>query len=445
MPINKIKTAFQDPHKSELLKGSAESIITKVVSMIIGYSFIMILSRNYGAEAVGIYQIALQFMSIIVAIALFGFNQSIIRFTAELVSKSHIKELISIQRRFSIISFAIATIFAIVVFVYSKQIATTFLKDESLDIVFQSLSFVLPVITLNNLYVETIRGLKKIKISEFFRFFSVRFFNLIGFLIAIWFMEFNNLLPIITFEIATFLSFLLVFYFARKYLREKLVNNIDNKESMNRKYISTSFIMYQSIILMMISNEALVFILAYYTDPAEVGIYNIAFLIANLTVFVFGAVTTITAPKYSELYNGNKEIFQKTVRFSTKMIFWSAGIISVVTIIFSDLLMGIFGTEFLAGSLILIILSLGNFINAFTGSSGLLLDMVGKHHIRRNILIFNTVITLILSFSLVPSYGALGLAYSSLANMIIGNFIGAYYVYKNLGVNMIYLPLITKG
>jgi len=441
----KIKNILVNPHKKELLKGSVESIVIKVAGMMIGYTFIVILSRNYGAEAVGIYQIALQFMAIMVTISLFGFNQSIIRFTAELASKNHINELISLQRRFSVISFSIASILAIGVFIYSKELAITFLKDENLAIVFQSLSFMLPFFTLNNLFVETLRGLKKIKISEFFRLFSIRFFNLVGFLIAIWLVKFNNLLPIFTFEIAMFLSFILVFYFSQKYLKEKLVDNEDEKERTKRDYISTSFTMYQSILLMMMSNQVLVFILAYYTDPAEVGVYNVAFQIANLVIFISGALSTVLMPKFSEVYHNDRDNFKNIVRFSSKLFFWSTGVLSIISIVYADSLMAIFGSEFVAGSIFLIILSIGNFLNAITGIGGGILDMVGKQHIRRNLLLFNTTVAIVLGTYLIRQYGALGLAYTVLVRMSISSILSVYFMKKLFDINLIYIPMITKG
>jgi len=303
----------------------------------------------------------------------------------------------------------------------------------------------LPFFTLNNLFVETLRGLKKIKISEFFRLFSIRFFNLVGFLIAIWLVKFNNLLPIFTFEIAMFLSFILVFYFSQKYLKEKLVDNEDEKERTKRDYISTSFTMYQSILLMMMSNQVLVFILAYYTDPAEVGVYNVAFQIANLVIFISGALSTVLMPKFSEVYHNDRDNFKNIVRFSSKLFFWSTGVLSIISIVYADSLMAIFGSEFVAGSIFLIILSIGNFLNAITGIGGGILDMVGKQHIRRNLLLFNTTVAIVLGTYLIRQYGALGLAYTVLVRMSISSILSVYFMKKLFDINLIYIPMITKG
>ena len=159
--ISKIRYIFNQPHKREILKGSFETITIKVMGMLIGYAFILILSRNYGAKAVGIYQISLQFIVIASTISLLGFNQAIIRFSSELISKNHISELKKIIKKFSFISFLLSIAIATTIYFFSKELTGLLLKDQDLIIVFKLLSIALPFYTLNLLYVELMRGLKK--------------------------------------------------------------------------------------------------------------------------------------------------------------------------------------------------------------------------------------------------------------------------------------------
>ena len=441
--ISRFRNILIQPHKRELLKGSLITIIIKVAGMLVGYAFIMLLSRKYGAEAVGIYQISLQFITVMVTIALLGFNQAIIRFSSELVSKNYITELKKVIVKFSLVSFGLSMLFAYLTSMYASDLAVILLKDHDYANIFQVIAFAIPVFTLNLLFVELIRGLKKIKQSEFLRLFSTRFFNLIAFWFMIWIVDFDYLLPVLTYESALALTLCFSTCFLFRFLHEKSKFNIEIGVSA-RKYFTTSFTMYQSILLMMASGQLLTFVLAYYANPVEVGVYNVAFQIASLSTFIFASVTTITAPKYAELYYNDKIEFKHIVRFSSKLIFWTTGTVSLVVIILSKWLLGLFGEEFIVGTTILIILSLANFVNAFTGAGGVLLDMIGKQKIRRNILLSSTLTIIILSFILIPLYGSLGLALAIFANIGISNAIGVYYIHKYFGINLIYIPYITK-
>jgi len=417
-------------HEKELLKGSFEAIVFKIGGLFIGYVFIMFLSRNYGAATVGVYQL---------------FVQSI-RFSSELIARNNISELKFILKKFILITVFISLVISSIAYVWASDLAALFLKDENLQYIFEVIAFTLPLFAINILFVETIRGFKKVKVSEFLRLFFTKFLTLLIFLSILTSIQFNLSLPIISYSIATILTLILSSYFLIKYLKKYSKNAVaEVVNSVKNRYISTSFTMYQSILLMTISNQLIIFILAYYTEPASVGIYNVAYQLAALSTFVFSAVVTITAPKYSELFhNSSREIFQQTVLFSSKLIFWTTGSIAILTIIFSSWLMSMFGDEFISGSVILILLSIGNFINAFTGPGGLLLDMTGRQSVRRNITFLGIFITLPLSFFFIPTYGAIGLASLLLINKIICNFTSVYYIKNSLGIKIIYIPFLNK-
>jgi O-antigen/teichoic acid export membrane protein len=415
-----------------------------MAGLLCGFVFTATLSNKYGAEAVGIYQISVQFILVVSMISLAGFNQAIIRFSSELASKNNISELISLLVNYSLVAFVFSVIISSFTALYSKDLAVYLFKNEALSGIFVLISISIPIYALNLLCVEFLRGLRKIKISESLRLFSIRFLNLVLFLLLVSFFDFRPYSPVLSYEIAILLTFALSLLFVVKTIRSKKEYTAIEECPKNKHYFSASFTMYQSILLMLASSYLMVFMLAYYTNPVEVGIYNIAFQLAALTTFVFGAVTTITAPKFSELYSSDINQLKSTVMFSSKLIFWTTGILSIITIVLSGWLLSLFGKEFQSGQIILVILSVGNLVNATTGPSGVLLDMVGKQHIRRNILLTSTVVTVVLSVILIGRFGAVGLAYALLASSIMANGLGVIYVNKILDISLIYIPFITR-
>ena len=102
--------------------------------------------------------------------------------------------------------------------------------------------------------------------------------------------------------------------------------------------------------------------------------------------------------------------------------------------------MFVFGAEFATAWPVLVMLCAANFINAFTGASGNLLDMTGGHKLRKNILLANAILTVLIAFFAIQKFGVVGVAIGYLFNMCFGNFIGVYVVYRKLGINMMYFP-----
>lgn len=432
-------------NKKDLLKGTYQTVILKVFGMLLGYIFIGYISRNYGAESVGIYQISVQFLAFISTIALLGFNQSIVRYIADFLEKNNFYAIQDILRFFSSIALSSSLLLSAIIFLFAKDISLILLKSTDYYIIFYSFTIILPFLTLNSLLIEFIRGLNKIKISETLRLFSIRFIGLVSFFIIIFYKDFNNYLPIYSFEVGVIITFLITMYLSIRYVSQYCTDTKKIKVIDKKSIFKTSFIMYQSILFSLLSSQILVFLLAYLTNPREVGIYNISYQIASLTIFIFGAIITAVAPKYAKLYWNDKIEFEKIVKFSSKIVFWITGTISLLTMLFSKELLSLFGNEFIIGSNILIILSISNLFNAMTGPGGVLLDMVGKHNIRRNALMIATVIALIIAPSLIKQYAGIGLAIVLLVHNLIGNTITVIYLYKKMNINLIYIPYWTKS
>ncbi|TYB33259.1 MAG: oligosaccharide flippase family protein [Flexistipes sinusarabici] len=431
---------FKNVHIREIFSGSVFTIGYQTTGMLFGYIFVFIVSNKIGAGAVGIYQIAMQSITLASIIALFGTNQAIIRYTSQLrvEKKESILKYIIRNNYFIII---ITTICLSLMFILlNKFFAATFLKNNTLGNVFIIAGICVPFFALNLFGVEIIRGLKVIKLSEFLRNLSLRIISLITILVLLIF-SLNKYSPVVALAFGIIITSLMTLFFVFKLFLSKVSYKKDYIEF--KKYFKTSKTMYQSILLMQISTIMPIFILAYFSNPSEVGIYNVANRLAMLAGIIFTGVTTIVAPKFSELFWSKKqEELQKVVTMTSKILFWTCGVLSILLMIFSVPLLSLFGSEFTKGYVYLIILAFSNFFNAFTGPSGWLLDMIGASNFRRNILTFSTIFTVLLMFSLIPLYGGLGLAVTILLNCVLSNSIGIFFIYKKYGINMVYLPLI---
>jgi O-antigen/teichoic acid export membrane protein len=193
------------------------------------------------------------------------------------------------------------------------------------------------------------------------------------------------------------------------------------------------------------TNYIRVYILAYLKSPKDVGIYNIAFKIATVTSFFLVSINSIVAPKFAELYwsNRTKEL-KKTVLKSAKLNFWSSTPVLLPFIFFPKFFMGLFGIEFVEGYRSLIILSIGQFVNAFCGSVGYLLTMTGNQDVFRNIYFISTILNLLLCFILIPLLGVDGAALSFSISMIFWNVLSLIIVKKKFGFVTYYLPFLKN-
>ncbi len=189
-----------------------------------------------------------------------------------------------------------------------------------------------------------------------------------------------------------------------------------------------------------------VLILGIFTNDSNIGIYNISYKIAMLTSLSLFAVNSIAAPKISELYHSNKmEEFKQTISLSSKITFFSSLPLVIIFLVFSEYILIFFGNEYINGKWVLIILSLGQFINCIAGPAGYILQMTGKEKIFKNIIIFSVFINVSLNFILVPFYGILGASLSSLFSLLISSTCSLYIIYKEYNVKSFYLPFYNES
>jgi len=173
----------------------------------------------------------------------------------------------------------------------------------------------------------------------------------------------------------------------------------------------------------------------YYTSTSQVGLYSVAYRITQFISITLLMVNTITAPIFADLYHSNRMIeLQKIVRQSSKLIFFSALLIAIIILATNEGILFLFGKVFSGANLVLIILVLAQLINAFCGSSGLLLNMVGQQALFRNISLLSSFFLCVLCLIFIPLLGILGASISVLINMVIWNFLSSMYVYKKIKI-----------
>jgi len=162
-----------------------------------------------------------------------------------------------------------------------------------------------------------------------------------------------------------------------------------------------------------------------------------------LTSIVLVAVNSILSPKISQMFASNDhDALKNTIQKSTKIIFIASSPVLVTYYLFPDYIMGLFGAEFEVGALALVILAVGQFFNAISGPVGQVLNMTDKEYVLRNTAIIAALLNLILNYILIPQYGINGAAIATAISRILWNLMCIVYIYRKLGVLVMYFPFL---
>jgi O-antigen/teichoic acid export membrane protein len=178
-------------------------------------------------------------------------------------------------------------------------------------------------------------------------------------------------------------------------------------------------------------------LVGYLGTSTDAGYYGAALRVGVTgSVAILTAFRTVFAPVISDLYDkrkiGELRVLFKTV---TRWIFICSYPLLLLLIIFSGTIMGIFGSGFSEGRNALLLLALGQMMNAGTGLVGMMVIMSGRSHMELYNVLTSLVVNVSLCFLLIPDYGITGAAIANMSAVAVINLMRAIEVWVIMHMN----------
>ena len=357
---NLLKNLIDKFKENELLRKGSSAVLFKIIGAILGYVFLLLVTRKTGAEGWGAFTLCLALLNLVSIISRFGIDLTLLRYIAQFVKEVKKVRDLFIKGIFLVFLFSIFSSFAL--YQFADTIALHLFKNSNLVPMFKITALAITPFSLSIVIAQGLRGLKEIKHFVFLTqpgryFFAIIFFFIFSFTSTV---EHHNI-PIYSFVLGMF--FLL--FFALYIMYRKVSGFKYLKFSISKKRIlktATPMLFISSLYLLITNIDAIM--IGAYLDEANVGIYNVAVRITGIITFGLAAISSIAAPKFSETYNNNdKAGFKKVVHQSTRLIFICSFPLIILLILFNEPILMLFGEEFIAGSDVLYILLLAQVTN----------------------------------------------------------------------------------
>ncbi|WP_456397905.1 flippase [Desulfurobacterium sp.] len=446
--ITDLKTKLQnklnsDTHFAELIKGAGTAFGFRILGIVLGYLFTLLVTRTLGAKAWGIFALCLVVLQIASVIGKLGMDTALLRFTAEYTAKKRVDILNDIYRKALKLVAPFSIIVTTIVYSLSPVLASTIFEKPYLTPYFHIISFAIVPFIFLWIHSESIRGLKKVRQYMLLQQTGLYGIALLVFTAGIYLLGKNVELPIVSYTVATIILSFIAFLLWKAYLSQCRSEASYSGKSIfaYRSLLSVSLPMLLSSSLALIMGWTDTIMLGMFKTTEEVGIYNVVLRISMITSITLLAINTIAAPKFAEFW-GKEDIkgLAKVTQQSTKLIFWTSFPILLVFLVFPYQILRIFGKEFTAGATALMILTVGQFVNAIVGSVGYILQMTGKEKIFQTVILIGTIINVILNLTLIPKFGIDGAAIASASaicfiNIVPFLLVKYYYGFFTLPIN----------
>lgn len=440
-----VKNAFHRFRKSELIRGGALAFVIKMFGMLSAYIFTYLVTSNFGAEAWGIFSLALAVLIISSIVGMFGTDIASMRLISKFITHNDQGNIVFLYRKVIFIVLILSFSIGLLIYQLSDFIALVIFSNSDLIPAVKMFAFgVLPfsIIGVNS---QNFRALKQIGKYSFFSQVARYFFSAILISVIIYFglsIVLDALQAVFVFSISLYLAAILSttawLYQLKKYRNTPIINRLKTKELF-------------SYSLPQIPTTAMVFIngwldgimLGIFGSEFIVGIYNVTLKVANVLKIPSLAMNAISGAQISRAYyeNDYRKIQNVSVK-STKVIFFTVLPALIILIIFRQSILKIFGEEFVQAQNALILLAGGFFISSYIGPVGQILTMSGKQKYINVIQIITVFANILINIWLIPKFGFMGAAIAATFSNVfleLGKMFLVIYFYK---VRTFYIPFV---
>lgn len=421
----------------DITKGAYIIVIGMVISNLVGLVNQILMGRILGPADYGLFSLGISLLAILCVLPNFGLGQGLTQFIPSHFKQkkySEINEAVNFSLKFTLI---LGIGFALLLFIFSDQIAINIFNNEEFKYVLKLLAIALPFWALHNTGGFLTQGFKKPKYYVLIENISMPILQLSIFVILSIF-GYKLFGALIGFTIsAIFASISYIYIFRLKF--GKLVNNnrIGDIKNVQREILTISYPLFLAGFTLLFMQYADKILIGIYMTPFDVGIYSAALTIANLVLFVYMAFSFNSRPVLAE-YFAIKDIesMRKLYSSVTKWVFLLTLPIIVYTILYSTDILGlIYGTKFTSGATVLGILCLGIAMNGLTGISGQTLISIKKSKLNLASEVVGAVSNIGLNLILIPPFGIIGAAVGTSISITLRNFTSLFFVYRILKFN----------
>jgi len=410
-----------DHDQKEIVKKGIFFMGFRVIGILSGYFFTLYITNKYGANLNGLVVLSFSIFMFATIIGRLGIDVNLIKFYS---TEGNWEKNPGVLYRVLIKSFLFSALLVFILYLARDIVISDLFKKPQLSPYYFWAILAIPGWVITMLCAGALRAKGY---NNWFAFFNNTGRFLFAFLLVclLGWVEMNPINVMIAhFFGIYFLTLLALIVIIKKFRK------ISFKTTTNTwVFLKESFPMMLSSTIMVFLGWMDTFILGIYETDDNVGIYNVALKLALITSFSIEAINSSLAPKIANAYVNNlKKKFLSLIKFSTRLNFILTVFIVMVLLVFNQWFLGMFGEEFKAGSMALIILCTIHLINSAVGSVGIIMQMTGKQKQYQYIAIISLGINLLLNFILIPRYGINGAAAATAISLSVWNVSGCVYL-----------------
>lgn len=409
------------------IRGSALLLTGRLLAVAINLGIQVLLVRHLSKSGYGAFAYALSIVSFGSSVAVFGLDKAVSRFVAIYKEQHEYGKVLGtiLLMVGTIVSLGLAIV--LLVFGLQKWLDQSLIHDQEAMVLLLILIALSPIQALESWFIGLLSVLGKPR-AIFFRkhligpclYFLVVLSLVLGGagtnLIAVGYLAAGIAGVLIS-------SATLVHVLRKNGLLGR--TNIGSIAIPAREVFGFTTPLLVSDFVFVLRTQFVVVLLEYFGSTTEVANYRSVFPVARINLIVYQTFLILFMPLASRMFarkdrKGMNDLYQQTAIWIAVLTF---PVFAVTSSLSKPLTTMFFGSRYEESAVVLTLLSLGFYFSAALGFNGQSLRIFGKVRYIFVTDLLMAAVTIILSFVLIPRYGALGAAISTCSTLILQNIL----------------------
>lgn len=415
--------------RKKFIKDSFFAFFPQIVQRLSGLIVMVFIAKYIGTAGYGIwsqFNVTVSLVSIFICLNL---GQSLVRFLAGEKSEQYLSKVFSSALIFILSS---TVLFGILLFIFREPLSDfLFGGKEFTTIVILLFIFLL----LQNLNAANRSFLIAQRYIKTFSLVITGAMGLIALLVAITAINTNNIVLAISSLVAVEL---ITFFILITFILNKGVKIVKPEFSCLLPLLKFSVPLLIAFLGYWIIQSSDRYLIKYFLDISNVGIYSLSYSIGLVLTLFWGAFDTVLLPDLAALYDKEKKK-ELEMRFSRVLKYGVAFSIPAMVGLFvlaEPIIKILSNQEFLAGSKVLMIVTIGIFFSGIFVRFTDLLNVLKKVKVLSSMWLAMAILNIGLNFWFIPKFGIMGAAYSTLIGFLLGTI--AIILYSSFYFDIIF-------
>ncbi len=412
------------------------SLLIKVLAMLLSFSVIVLINRVASVAEFGAYMYALSIISLLRIVSVFGGERWLVREVATSVDEPNSSNGYHLKNGVLVVSMSASIIIAVGLYV-AIEFAPWLFNDDALKVVKLSL-LLLPLVTLVTVYQAYIRGLHRAVVAQIpdaiiRPILMVSGLLMLGFLTTITLSATELMSLQIT---STLLVFVILTWVSLSIAKKFSHSNVSTEKFAYSEFLRAGVTLVFIAVVIRGSSFVINIMLGNLGTVTDVALFSVSKRVSDLVTFMQAAIVMPLAPMIAKKFKQSKqqELMKLAVAASWGGLIFALPV-SVVLIVFPELILSVFGNDYSAAVNVLQIMVITQLITVSLGPVTVWLTMTKNEGaaIKAAVLGFVTLITV--AYISIPEYGAVGGALSFSSGLLVTQLVMLAYVATRVKVD----------